>query len=308
MRAYQDNLNLPFQTYRRRSLPGLPSTRVPGWPALLEDNSLVLSRGSSPGQYQDRLERRRRKSFTGRITGGNYQPRKEGGTDQLWITEGRDQPRIVGDGDQPWITEDRDQPMIVGDGDQPWITEDRDQPMIVRDRDQPWITKECDQLMPGRPPCPRPSLQLHLEPENPYYQAHTPVQQAPQLMLELASEESSRRPSRCSGVSGSCTPSSIQQSCQSQSGFLRPSPYGRRISRRASHTDILRNSTPEHVDPSTPLLTVPGARSRGSSLPDQLSSSELYRLRNFATSGRKVINKGDSFRSRNSSLKSSRSR
>ena len=270
MKAYQDNLHLPFQTYRRRSLPGLPSTRNPGWPVLLEDNSLVLSRGSSPGQYQDRLEGRRRKSFTGRITGGKYQTRKEGGTDQLWITEGRDQPRIVGEGDQPWITE------------------------------------ECDQLMPGRPP--RPSLQLQLEPENPYYQAHTPVQQAPQLMLELASEESSRRPSRCSGVSGSCTPSSIQQSCQSQLGFLRPSPYGRRISRRASHTDILRKPTFEHTDPSTPLLTVPGARSRGSSLPDQLSSSELYRLRNFATSGRKVINKGDSFRSRNSSLKSSRSR
>ena len=40
----------------------------------------------------------------------------------------------------------------------------------------------------------------------------------------------------------------------------------------------------------------------------KVKSINYFRRRNFSTSGKKVINRGDSFRSRNSSLNSSRSR
>ena len=245
MKRYQENsLNLPFQTYRRRSLPGLPSVRPAVMPVVVTDTSHEVT---YPGQYKDRQVVGRRNSYTGRIA------------------------REI-------------------------------------DRDRPF---------PSRPT--RPSLHLEVDTGEDYHseeyqQILTPVTpvQAPQLMLEFPSEESSRRPSRCSGVSGSCSPSSFQPTSQEHSGLLRPAPYGRRINRRASHACILRKSSPEKpqplVPPSEPHLNVPGSRTRGKSLPDQLSSSELYRLRNFATSGRKVINKGDSFKSRNTSLKSSRSR
>ena len=44
------------------------------------------------------------------------------------------------------------------------------------------------------------------------------------------------------------------------------------------------------MSPSSPfcLLDVPRIRARGSSLPSQISSTELYRLRNFAVRGNKV--------------------
>lgn len=62
------------------------------------------------------------------------------------------------------------------------------------------------------------------------------------------------------------------------------------------------------VSPTLPfspsLLDVPRLRARGSSLPSPISSTELYRLRNFAVSGNKVINKGDSYCSRPSSINS----
>ena len=171
---------------------------------------------------------------------------------------------------------------------------------------------------PSRPP--RPSLYLQFDnPEsadptfNAYHSPHagSPLY-APQVMLEFPSEESSRRPSRCSGISGSCSPSPFLSNSQLHSGLLHPAPYRRRINRRASHAGNLGQTAPNHYEsPSTPLqpfLNVPRSRSRGSSLPDEISSSELYRLRNFSTSGKKVINKGDSYRSRNSSMNSSRSR
>ena len=94
--------------------------------------------------------------------------------------------------------------------------------------------------------------------------------------------------------------------------LLCPSPSERLLYRRASHAGNLGQAgRHKHVSPiptQPSFLNVPRSRSRGSSLPDNISSSELYRLRNFATSGKRVINKGDSYRSRNSSVNSSRSR
>ncbi len=50
------------------------------------------------------------------------------------------------------------------------------------------------------------------------------------------------------------------------------------------------------------MLGVPRRRSRGSSLPGniELNQDDIYRLRNFSLSGRKVINRGDSIKARSS--------
>ena len=171
------------------------------------------------------------------------------------------------------------------------------------------------QQNPHRPP--RPSLQLQLQsPEFAdqfdaflYQSQHiaTPSH-APEVMLEIPSEESSRRPSNCSGISSS---SPFVPNNQPPANFLFPAP-DKMLHRRNSHAGNLGNTVQQqHVSPAPSqqaFLNVPRSRSRGSSLPDTINSAELYRLRNFATSGKKVINKGDSYRSRNNSINSSRSR
>jgi hypothetical protein len=172
------------------------------------------------------------------------------------------------------------------------------------------------QQNPHRPP--RPSLQLQLQSSEfadqfdafLYQSQHiaTPSH-APEVMLEIPSEESSRRPSNCSGISSS---SPFVPNNQPPANFLFPTQPDKTLQRRNSHAGNLGNTIQQqHVSPAPAqqaFLNVPRSRSRGSSLPDTINSAELYRLRNFATSGKRVINKGDSYRSRNSSINSSRSR
>jgi hypothetical protein len=172
------------------------------------------------------------------------------------------------------------------------------------------------QQNPHRPP--GPSLQLQLQsPEFAdqfdaflYQSQHiaTPSY-APEVMLEIPSEESSRRPSNCSGISSS---SPFVLSNQTPANFLFPTQPDKTLQRRNSYAGNLGNTIQrQHVSPAPSqqaFLNVPRSRSRGSSLPDTINSTDLYRLRKFATSGKRVINKGDSYRSRNSSINSSRSR
>ena len=48
------------------------------------------------------------------------------------------------------------------------------------------------------------------------------------------------------------------------------------------------------------MLVVPQARARGSSLPGNISihQDDIYRLRNFSLAGKKIINRGDSLKTR----------
>jgi len=176
--------------------------------------------------------------------------------------------------------------------------------------------------------------------------------ETPRLLLELPSEESSRRPSKCSVRSGSTasfppipdaemdmednvshvgdmhitqipgTPTPGHWLCPELSHLSQPPPDARPLSRRASHAGNLgqtykrdpfnhrqgeNSELPLGGAQKLDFLNVPRQRNRGTSLPDNISTTELYRLRNFSTSGKKVINRGDSFRSRNNSINSSRS-
>ena len=59
------------------------------------------------------------------------------------------------------------------------------------------------------------------------------------------------------------------------------------------------------VDSSNLLLPPNRGRSRGASLPgnmDDVNQDDIYRLRNFATSGKKVINRGDSLKATSRSI------
>ena len=88
-------------------------------------------------------------------------------------------------------------------------------------------------------------------------------------------------------------------------------PPERKLDRRASHSCNFTQPNTSQPDPRStpsPLLELPLSRDRGRSLPENLSSCELYKLRNFSICGRKVINKGDSYKSRKSSCSSIGSR
>ena len=148
-----------------------------------------------------------------------------------------------------------------------------------------------------------------------------PLIDPPELVLEVPSDsDSSRRPSHAS-----CAPSEYSQFTMSPSPSCIMSRYpsarlsqpkeelslpnGRR--RRASHGEL--SSSPSDLSPYPcpmhELLGVPISRSRGSSLPGTIDPDELYRLRNFSIKGKKVINRGDSFKSRSrTSINSRRSR
>ena len=68
--------------------------------------------------------------------------------------------------------------------------------------------------------------------------------------------------------------------CEARLGLSLPPPDLRPLNRRASHAGNLGQARPEaggHKEPD--LLSVPRQRTRGSSLPDNISSEELYRLR-----------------------------
>ena len=92
------------------------------------------------------------------------------------------------------------------------------------------------------------------------------------------------------------------------------------LDRRSSHTGLpqrrpqsMKVNSPRIHSPGQPssMLVVPQARQRGSSLPGNISinQDEMYRLRNFTLAGKKVINRGDSLKTRsNQSIASTNSR
>ena len=85
------------------------------------------------------------------------------------------------------------------------------------------------------------------------------------------------------------------------------------MDRRSSHTGLpqrrpgsMKVTSPRAIgspagQPSS-MLVVPQARSRGASLPGNISinQDDIYRLRSFSITGKKVINRGDSLKARSS--------
>lgn len=137
-----------------------------------------------------------------------------------------------------------------------------------------------------------------------------PPPNTPHLVFEVPSDtESSRRPSQYSQLSISPSPSSFispSPSCGFSQGLSLP----KERRRRASHGEL--SSSPSDNSPSPfpiqDLLGVPVSRPRGASLPGTIDPAELYRLRNFSLQGKKVINRGDSYKSRSrTSINSRRS-
>ena len=122
----------------------------------------------------------------------------------------------------------------------------------------PWNGVTTNQPAPNRPP--RPSLQLQLDSPDSIDQfeafksqhVYLPCQ-APQVMLEFPSEESSRRPSRCSGLSGFTSPSPFFSN-QLPPDLLQPAPYERRLNRRASHAGNLGQTAHHRMSPVQPFL------------------------------------------------------
>ena len=170
-----------------------------------------------------------------------------------------------------------------------------------------WERNAQYQEPPNRPP--RPSLELKSPQFADQFDAYlyqsqhitTPIL-TPQLTLDFHSEESSRQPSRQSNTTSA-------YSNQLLPDILCPTP-DQPPYRRASHSGNFsqQQGAPAAVTHQSALLNVPISRCRGSSLPENLSSCDLYRLRNFSISGKKVINNGDSYKSRNSSISSVGSR
>ena len=130
---------------------------------------------------------------------------------------------------------------------------------------------------------------------------------APELVLENASDsDSSRRVSQLSQL----TDYSPSISSSSSASKLKSNPWlsipcESSIPRRASHAG-------EYLSPEAHIsgshLDVPVIRERNSSLPSTVLTEELYIMRNFTTNGRKVLNQGDSVRSRRGSRTSISSR
>jgi len=130
---------------------------------------------------------------------------------------------------------------------------------------------------------------------------------APELVLENASDsDSSRRVSQLSQL----TDYSPSISSSSSASKLKSNPWlsipcESSIPRRASHAG-------EYLSPEAHIsgshLDVPVIRERNSSLPSTVLTEELYIMRNFTTNGRKVVNQGDSIRSRRGSRTSISSR
>merc|ERR1719433_205496 len=156
---------------------------------------------------------------------------------------------------------------------------------------------------------------------------------APEVQIEVPSDsDSSRRPSKytISNTSSmydmqrrrSCMSNYNEQCEQDQQPVsnVRPSTpssadlLGARptlnLDRRSSHTGVMtqrnRDQRPSSMKVISPrssghqMLAVPQARARGSSLPGNISihQDDIYRLRNFSLAGKKIINRGDSLKTR----------
>ena len=114
---------------------------------------------------------------------------------------------------------------------------------------------------------------------------------APQVTLELPSDtESSRRPSQAS-ISQLSASSSYTQLHQRDIMSTR-SPIS---ARRSSLSGDIQLSSSSHQPR---MLNLPLGSSYGSHMAGSVSADDLYRMRNFKTSGKRIINKGDSILSR----------
>ena len=123
------------------------------------------------------------------------------------------------------------------------------------------------------------------------YYEYFPTTPAPQVTLELPSDtESSRRPSQVS-ISQFSPSSSYTQLHQRE--YLCTTSSKRE--RRNSYSGYTPLPSPSN-QPS--MLNLPIGRSRGSSMPDSVSADDLYRMRSFSTSGKRIINRGDCILSR----------
>ena len=132
------------------------------------------------------------------------------------------------------------------------------------------------------------------------------------------------RRSSHTGIGGVPTPRRTSQSLHNRGGHRngsRKSSDGSRKSSDGSHYGRARDgafasgtTSPRYgvIDTGNLLLLPTRGRSRGASLPGNMNDvqqEDIYRLRNFDTSGKKVINRGDSVRSKSRvSLNSAASR
>ena len=128
---------------------------------------------------------------------------------------------------------------------------------------------------------------------------------APEVILEIPSDsDSSRRVSRCSMTLSDMSPSPSISASPSFMKFKQPAQaLSSRPSRRASHAGDSHNRPTLGS-----LLSVPEPKERKNSLPITIQTEELYMLRSFSIEGKKVINMGDSIRSRRESRTSVSSR
>ena len=114
------------------------------------------------------------------------------------------------------------------------------------------------------------------------------------------------RRSSHTGIGGVPTQRRTSQSLHNRGGHRN----GSRKSSDGSHSGRVRDgafasgsTSPRYgvIDTGNVLLLPTRGRSRGASLPGNMNDvqqEDIYRLRNFATSGKKVINRGDSVRSK----------
>ena len=113
---------------------------------------------------------------------------------------------------------------------------------------------------------------------------------APEVTLEVPSAESSRRPSQVSisqlSTSSSCAELHHRDMLSSAS------------SRKDRRSSFSCNIALPSSSFKSAMLNLPLGRSRGSSMAGSVSAEDLYRMRNFSTSGKRIINKGDSILSR----------
>jgi len=115
--------------------------------------------------------------------------------------------------------------------------------------------------------------------ENDQYDKYFYTAPAPRVTIEHSSDtESSRRPSQAS-------PSISTSSSYSNLNKFDFSPSPRRNARKPSSNAPCR-------------LNLPLGRSPGAHLASSASADDLFRMRNFSTSGKRIINKGDSILSR----------
>ena len=140
--------------------------------------------------------------------------------------------------------------------------------------------------------------------------AHIPIiVPAPEVVLEIPSDsDSSRRPSHCSLTPSEYSPfvsASPSMTKFKQSSLTLDIPQQSRVTRRASHCGELLSPNQQFLGS---LLNVPNHKERKSSLPSTIETEELYRLRNFSIQGKRVLNRGDSIRSRRGSKTSMSSR